>query len=262
MDSKIINLDLMINGLNTKAEYYAEDVNDIFIPLLQRLTKIQKEAGRRIVVYLAAPPGLGKSTLAAFLEMLSKDAKSGDEGISEIGNVQAAGMDGFHHYGEYLKTHKTMRDGKEITLDEIKGAPETFDTKRLVEYIERLLTETEILWPTYDRTKHDVVDDGYILDGDIIILEGNYFLLNDERWEALRQYAAYTIYAYTDIEVLKPRLIQRKVMSGHELSEAEAFYEFSDGRNARLVLEEMPNADLYLKYENGRWIESSSSHDS
>jgi len=238
-----IKIDLLINGLNVNAEYDKDDVENIFIPLLNRLKEIQKDAGRRIVVYLVAPPGLGKSTLAAFLEILSK----------EDGKVQAAGMDGFHHYGKYLKAHKTVRDGKEILLDEIKGAPETFDTKRLGEYIKRLLNEKEILWPTYDRTKHDVVDDGYILNGDIIILEGNYFLLNDERWKELRQYAAYTIYAYTDIDVLKPRLIERKVMSGHDLAEAEAFYEFSDGRNARLVLAEMPAADLYLRYSDGRW---------
>jgi len=245
--NNVCKIDLLINGLETSAEYYKEDIDNIFIPLLKKLTAMQKEAEKRIVVYLAAPPGLGKSTLAAYLEMLSKDS----EGITP---VQAAGMDGFHHYGSYLKAHKTIRDGKEILLDEIKGAPETFDTERLGEFIERLLTEDEILWPTYDRTKHDVVDDGYILNGKIIILEGNYFLLNDERWESLRKYASYTIYAYTDINVLKPRLIERKVLSGHDRKEAEAFYEFSDGRNAELVLREKPEADMYLGYKDGRWV--------
>lgn len=246
-DNNVCKMDLLINGLISRAEYNKEDIHNIFIPLLKTLTILQKESDKRIIVYLAAPPGIGKSTLAAYLEMLSNDTKG-------ISSVQAAGMDGFHHYGAYLKSHKTMRDGREILLDEIKGAPETFDTERLAAFIERLLIEDEILWPTYDRTKHDVVDNGYILNKNIILLEGNYFLLNDERWQALRKYASYTIYAYTDINVLKPRLIERKVMSGYDRKEAEAFYEFSDGRNAELVLKDKPAADMILEFKEGRWI--------
>lgn len=244
---KTIKYNIRVNGLLVDAEYKTDDVKNVFMPLLNRLTEIQKEKGRRIIAFLAAPPGLGKTTLTYFLEKLSNETRDTTE-------IQAAGMDGFHHYAGYLKTHKTVRDNKEILLDEIKGAPDTFDVERLACFIEKLKSEKEVLWPTYDRTKHDVVDDGYVLNRDIILLEGNYLLLSEERWQKLRKYADFTIFAYADIDILKPRLIERKVMSGHDKSEAERFYEFSDGRNAELVLKDRPEADLIMEYKDGHWI--------
>ena len=47
-----------------------------------------------------------------------------DEGVKEL---QTIGMDGFHHYQDYLLSHETIRDGKTIKMVEIKGAPITFD---------------------------------------------------------------------------------------------------------------------------------------
>ena len=73
---------------------------------------------------LAAPPGAGKSTLLDFLEYLSKNT----DGVKEI---QTIGMDGFHHYQDYLLSHETVRDGKTIKMVEIKGAPITFDLDAL-----------------------------------------------------------------------------------------------------------------------------------
>jgi len=246
LPDKCYELNTIINGLQVNVEYDSLDVREVFVPLLRKLSDIQKEKDRRIIAFLAAPPGLGKTTLTHFLQKLSTEI----EGVTEL---QAAGMDGFHHYAKYLKSHTTFRDGKEILMDEIKGAPETFDVNRLESFLKRLLTENSVLFPTYDRTKHDVIDDGYVINKDIILLEGNYLLLSDKRWEILRKYADFTIYAYTDISVLKPRLIERKIMSGHDPEESEKFFEFSDGKNAELVLNDFPDADFYLEFNNGRW---------
>ena len=56
-----------INGLHIEAEYSDRAVETIFLPMLRHLTELQKEAGRRILVFLAAPPATGKSTLVKFL---------------------------------------------------------------------------------------------------------------------------------------------------------------------------------------------------
>ena len=253
MEGKIWRKEMLINGLPVTAEYAEQDIETIFKPLLWKLTQLQKEKGRRLVVYFAAPPGLGKTTLARFLEDLSLNL----EGITPL---QAAGMDGFHHYGSYLKSHTTIRDGEEILLNSIKGAPETFDAGRLSEFIDRLKKEERILWPDYDRTLHDVVDDGYELFRDIIFLEGNYLLLSDELWKPLAEKADFTIYASADLLLLKPRLAARKMMSGYSREEALQFVEKSDGRNARLVLNDRPQADLYLEYADGKWTAWTGSH--
>ena len=45
-----------VNGLTIRAEFAPEDTRNVFIPLLERLTALQREKGRRIAVFLAAPP--------------------------------------------------------------------------------------------------------------------------------------------------------------------------------------------------------------
>ena len=98
-----------INGLAVNAVYSEEDVRDIFLPLLFRFTQMQEDAGRRILVLLAAPPAAGKSTLLSFLQRLSLET----EGVKEI---QTIGMDGFHRRQEYLISHYAERDGESAWL--------------------------------------------------------------------------------------------------------------------------------------------------
>jgi hypothetical protein len=70
-----------INGIEVDAEFSADAIKKIFLPMLRELTKQQKEKNRRIFVILAAPPGAGKSTLLSFLQYLSEntDGFSGRE---------------------------------------------------------------------------------------------------------------------------------------------------------------------------------------
>ena len=235
-------------GLMMKATFEEEDINHIFIPLLSKWTALQKELNRRIILFFGAPPGAGKSTLSLFLELLSKENEN-------LTDVQVIGMDGFHHYASYLKTHTEVRDGKTILLDEVKGAPETFDLNRMEEKLQEAKTKKELIWPAYSRTKHDVIDNAYTVNSDILLFEGNYLLMNQTEWKALRDtYSDFSMFLYADPETLKIRLISRKIGSGHTKEDAEAFYSFSDGVNVQTVLKDVGEADLYLKEENGRYI--------
>ena len=48
-----------INGVCVYAEYEDTFTSQIVKPLLRKLAKLQKKAGRRIIVFLAAPPATG-----------------------------------------------------------------------------------------------------------------------------------------------------------------------------------------------------------
>jgi len=230
-----------INGLSVDAEYDANLVDGVLIPMLREWTDMQRHLARRMIVFMAAPPGAGKSTLAAYLAHLS----AGDGSLT---TASAAGMDGFHHFAAYLKSHRTVRDGREILLDEIKGAPETFDTDRMRGKLDELRRGGAVSWPTYDRLLHDVVPDAYTVDADIVIFEGNYLLMDAEPWSSIRaEYCDSSVYIEADPEALKPRLIARKVASGHSPEEAAAFYEFSDGVNVRTVIENTSAADRIIR---------------
>ncbi|KAG4085583.1 phosphoribulokinase/uridine kinase [Neocallimastix lanati (nom. inval.)] len=236
----MIDYKININGLDVDAHYSEANVKEIFIPLLERLTLLQKEKGKRILVILAAPPGAGKSTLCSYLEKLSKETK----GVKEI---QSIGMDGFHRRQEYLTTHTTIRDGEEILMVKIKGAPETFDLPLLIERIQKVKSGENCGWPIYDRTLHNPVDNVITITSDIILLEGNYLLLKEEGWNDIEKYADYTIVVKADEDLLRNRLIDRKAASGNSIEVATSFVDYSDMVNVRTCLQKSKSANLTLE---------------
>lgn len=229
-----------INGMTVYAHYSQENIDGIFLPLLRKLTAMQKEKQGRLLVMLAAPPAAGKSTLLSFLQELSRTA-------ADITPITAIGMDGFHRYQDYLLTHTLLRDGQEIRMVDVKGTPETFDLEKLTEAVRRVAEGEVCGWPDYDRMLHNPVENARQVAGDLVILEGNYLLLDREGWRELRHYADYTIRINAEEEDLRSRLVQRKAASGAAMEEAVKFVEFSDLYNARLCLAHGLPADLTLK---------------
>ena len=140
-----------------------------------------------------------------------------------------------------------IRDGEEIWMSQIKGAPETFDLEKLAERLQRVAAGEKCGWPIYDRRLHDPVDDVITVDGDIVLLEGNYLLLDEPGWRELRTCADYTVLILADEELLRKRLTDRKAKGMASYEDAERFVEFSDMRNVRVCLEKSGGADLILK---------------
>ena len=231
---------VVINGIEVNAKYSEPNINKIFIPLLKKFGELQKEKGSRVLIMLAAPPGAGKSTLLSFLKYLSENT----EGISEITTI---GMDGFHHYQDYLLSHTAMRDGKEVNMVKIKGAPITFDLDLLKERVKKISQGEECGWPTYERLLHNPIENAITVTGDIVLLEGNYLLLKDEGWNDLKDYADLTIKIEADIDMLRGRLTERKILSGADEETAKAFVESSDLYNAKLCINNSADADIVLK---------------
>ena len=236
----MIEYPVTINGIKGTAQYSRRSVDEIFLPFLENLTGMQRAAGRRILVMLAAPPGAGKSTLLSFLDFLAKET----EGIAQI---QAVGMDGFHRRQEYLLSHDTVRDGKPVRMVEVKGAPETFDLEALTGRVKRLASGEKTPWPTYDRLLHNPVEDAVLVDGNIVILEGNYLLLDMDGWRDLKAFADYTVSVRADESLLRERLISRRIRTGTAREAAVRFVDFSDMPNVRLCLARSAPADLQLE---------------
>ena len=215
---------MTVNGLPQEIRYNEETVEGLFLPLLHRLTALQVEKGGRILAFLAAPPATGKSTLLLFLEQFARQH-------DELTRVQALGMDGFHHPNRYLETHSILRDGMEIPLKNIKGAPETFDVALLAEKLKAAKAGVTT-FPVYDRRIHDPRPDALKVDASSLLIEGNWLLLDEEPWRNLRALADYSVRIDAAPELLRKRLIGRKVQGGLSEAEAWAFYEASDAANA------------------------------
>ena len=230
----------IINGIEVTASYSEKSVHEILIPLLKHLSALHSIKKSRILVMLAAPPGAGKSTLVSFLEQLAKD------NIPEK-KVQAVGMDGFHTRQDYLISHEVCVNGKNIPMVKVKGAPVTFDLAALHAKILELKENPICKWPLYDRLLHNPIEDAITIDAEIVLLEGNYLLLDINGWRELADYADYTISISADEELLRRRLIERRIATGVQVNAAEQFVDFSDMSNVRLCLEKTKTADLELE---------------
>ena len=236
MSEKIwTNLTMDINGLTQEVKFSKTAIEEIFKPFLRKLTELQGMTDRKIIAYLAAPPAAGKTTIAQFLEKLSRENQM-------FTNIRALGMDGFHYDSEYLKKNKILRDGQEILMNDIKGAPETFDVDSMQIKL-REVRQEGTNWNIYDRIIHDVVHDALNVEDDIILVEGNYFLLNEPRWTNIRVLADYTVFIKAAPELLTERLISRKMNTGLTREEAENFYNNSDSKNVERVLKNSAHAN-------------------
>lgn len=225
-----MNINLSINGLMVEAKYKDKEVSDIHIPLLKQISDLKKiPCGRRKIIFLSAPPGTGKSTLTAFWEFLSHQDKT-------LPDIQALPMDGFHHYNKWLELHN---------LRQFKGMPDTFNVHKLAENLE-IIKSRDGTWPQYDRKLHDPVEDSISVTAPVVIVEGNWLLLDDMRWRSLASFCDLSVFIHAPADTLRDRLIARKCAGGLNVDEAEAFYLQTDGPNVERVLNESRAADITL----------------
>lgn len=161
-------------------------------------------------------------------------------------------MDGFHFYNTYLESHTTVRQGEVISLKKIKGAPETFDLKKLTENLARAASGDMCTWPEYKRSLHDPVENFYTVTESIILIEGNYLLLDRPGWCELKHYADYTIKMTADKKELHERLIARKMATGSSYTEASRHVDYSDMENVTACLEHSMYADMELNIHDIR----------
>lgn len=237
---------LNVNGFIIEAEYTEQEIHSVFIPLLNEMTERRREKGKRLIVFLAAPPGTGKTTLSLYLEKLYS------EHFSSF-SFQSISIDGFHHSRDYLMSHYMIEKDDKILLNDIKGSPETFDVSALKTALQTLENEP-VHWPLYDRNAHDVSEKKVNVDADIVLIEGNWLLLNEADWHELADYCDYSIFIRTDEKLLKTRLIERKLRGGVSREEADRFYEQSDSKNVKRVLANHLDPDMTLYLNNKKEI--------
>jgi len=231
-----------VNGLQIEAQFRLKDRDEIFLPLLKRLSEMQRERGGRLIVFIAAPPAAGKSTLCVYLEKLSREY----EGLTPL---QCAGLDGFHYRQDYLDSHSVYRNGETVPLARIKGAPESFDVKTLAAKIEAARTG-DVSFPVYSRRLHNPVEDALPVTEKILIIEGNWLLLDESPWKELQ--SDYSVFLASGGEENLERIVRRKMMGGYSEAEARRMVKENDRFNIVRCLECSRRGDLNLAYnENG-----------
>ncbi len=199
-------------------------VGRIGLEQLQDAVAQRAAAGGRVIVALAGAPGSGKSTLAELLA----------EGLNRDHPARAAvlPMDGFHYDDLHLVP---------AGLRPRKGAPDTFDVGGLVQTLQRIRDRREafVAVPVFDRDLEIARAGARMIAAttDIIIVEGNYLLVGQEPWSALRPLFDIAVLVEVPEAVLRARLRARWEHYG--LSEDEIGWKLdgNDLPNGRFVME-------------------------
>lgn len=190
---------------------------------------------RRIMIGITGAPAAGKSTLASSLAADFRLDGGPDAAV-------AVGMDGYH-----LANSELDRLG----VASRKGAPETFDAYGFVALLRRLRAAEEpiVYVPSYSRTLHESIG-GVVpvkADVEVIVVEGNYLLLDKEPWDHVRELLDLAIYLDTAAGIRLPSLLRRQRSRGLDRDAAHDWVYRSDEANADLVASTRDRADLILR---------------
>lgn len=181
----------------------------------------------RKLIALAGPPASGKSTIAEAL-------------VTHLGQTAAlVPMDGFHYSNAIL-------DARDLRAR--KGAPETFDLAGFNTLMWRLRTEGEVAVPTFDRSLDTSIGSSVLIEAhhSLIIVEGNYLLLDEPDWKDLKQHWTLSIALDVPDDVLEKRLVQRWLSHGLSTQAARNRAMSNDIPNAQRVMRNRLMPDLTI----------------
>jgi pantothenate kinase len=197
--------------------------------LADRLAAGQGPARR--IVAVAGAPGSGKSTFAERLQGLADGRVA----------AQVLAMDGFH-YDDLVLEARGHRPRK--------GAPHTFDVGGLAATLARLAADRgDVAVPVFDRSIEIARAGARIIAAAtrLIIVEGNYLLLDQPDWAALRPHFDLTVFLEVPEPVLEARLRDRWVGYGMDEGAIREKLEGNDLPNMRLVLARSVPADVVVR---------------
>jgi type I pantothenate kinase len=189
---------LALRGLNDRISL--EEVRDIYLPL-SRLLGLRVAAAQSLatvtsaflgspvsrrpyIIAIAGSVAVGKSTTARVLQALLKQ-------WPDHPHVELVTTDGFLHPNRVLEERGLMKR---------KGFPQSYDTKRLIEFLAAIKGgEPEVAAPVYSHLSYDIVPDTFttVQQPQICLIEGLNVLQNVSR----RQSARALISDYIDFSI-------------------------------------------------------------
>jgi pantothenate kinase len=201
--------------------------------LAGRVSGLASTTDRRVLIGIAGAPGAGKTTLAEAL-------------VARLGGFPAVArvpMDGFH-----LARVELARLGRADRM----GAPDTFDPGGFAALLHRIRAGETVWAPSFERSLEQPLAQAIpvVPQTRIVVSEGNYLLLPDAAWRAVRAEFDEVWFCRMDDAERVRRLIARHVEFGKAPEAAREWVHRSDEANAALVYESAESADLIVDLES------------
>ncbi|RDX86478.1 hypothetical protein CR513_32189 [Mucuna pruriens] len=234
-------------------------VDELYDALVTRILpfgSVSPNPNYKLLVGLAGPPGAGKSTLAHEVvrrinKVWPEKACSLDSQVQPPQVAIVVPMDGFHLYRSELDA---MENPEEAHAR--RGAPWTFNPMRLLTCLKNLRIHVSMAWevetldlgsvyaPSFDHGVGDPVEDDIFvnLQHKVVIVEGNYLLLEDGVWKEIS-----SLFIDIDIDKSMQRVFKRHISTGKPPDIAKQRIENNDRLNAEVIMKSKKNADIIIK---------------
>lgn len=195
-----------------------------------RIFELKETSKPRVLIGVVGKPGAGKSTVTEKLKELlpAKEAR-------------VLSQDGYHLSNSQLQ---------ELGRANRKGAPDTFDPRSFTELLKRVSQDSlnDIYFPIFHREiEESIAAEGVITpETKIVLVEGNYLLLDSHGWEGVATYLDEVWYLKIDDELRLKRLVARHIEFGKEPDFAHAWAHGTDEVNAKIIEATSRRADAFL----------------
>ncbi|KAL5155132.1 putative uridine kinase [Glycine soja] len=235
-----------------------DELYDALVTRILPLVSVSSNPNHKLLVGLAGPPGAGKSTLAHEVarrinKLWPEKASSFDSQVQLPDVAIVVPMDGFHLYRSELDE---MENPEEAHAR--RGAPWTFNPLRLLQCLKNLRMHGSVFVPSFDHGVGDPVEDDIFvnLQHKVVIVEGNYLLLEDGVWKEISslfdekwQVLILSRHMFIDIDIDKAmqRVLKRHISTGKPPDIAKQRIENNDRLNAELIMKSKKNADIIIK---------------
>lgn len=212
--------------------------------ILKLKASMEDGASKRFLLAICGAPGAGKSTLAEWIV----------DHWNQLHPEQAVlvPMDGYHFSNEKLQ---------EMNLLPLKGIPATFDADSFIKKIAelRMYPDAEHGYPRFDRSIEASIQDAIkvLPRHKLLVIEGNYLLLESAPWNNLKQYFDASWYIDASEKLILPRLLERHKQGGKSDSAAFEKVNSTDLPNARLISKSLSRADLVISANNFQDMDTS-----